>query len=568
MSRDLTFKALFAVSAAFLFLVTAGLCTAVGAVSAIPTVSSLDAPVSIAGEWKIAVGDDANFAAPGFNDAAWDTVVLPGNLMTHILAKTAGLARTEGVVWLRKTIRIDRSLPKEDLGLALGRIGNADETYFNGSRIGSTGEFPPDSHSMWNHPRYYMVSRDCVRHGADNVIAVRVSYYVFGEVLGEMAITSMKYWKAERDMGKFLLIDLCYFVIGMGLTLLFITAFFFIRRPASQEYLFYCLQLLCGLIMVMELCTYWNLYGSLLNRFKILAFGWAAVNVVYPIFLHRIYDLKRKKIEIALWVYVALVTFVALFFVDTANLRVNGVIMIIVTFLIGPYNISCHVSALRRKHPYAKPFSFFGIVIVIAALHDGFLYLMKFLGTDLNMFGPWFQYMIFQYAAAGLYVGTALVLVVRYAKIMDDIEDLNTSLENFVIENALLNERLSEKDESQKRGPYPVISDMAEEKIQKVINYIHENYTFDISREGLAATVDVHPDSLGKLFKSVTSKKLGDFINELRVKDAAKRLVETDDNVISIAFSVGFDSLRTFNRVFPKFMNMTPEKYRKEFKKS
>ena len=144
------------------------------------------------------------------------------------------------------------------------------------------------------------------------------------------------------------------------------------------------------------------------------------------------------------------------------------------------------------------------------------------------------------------------MLVVRFAKIMDDIEDLNTSLENFVIENALLNERLSEKDESQKRGPYPVISDMAEEKIQKVVNYIHENYTFDISREGLAATVDVHPDSLGKLFKSVTSKKLGDYINELRVKDAAKKLVETDDNVINIAFSVGFDSLRTFNRVFPE----------------
>jgi AraC-like DNA-binding protein len=567
MSRDFTFKSLIAVSAAFVILVSMGRFSPGEAKPEGPSVSSLDAPFSLAGEWKIAIGDDANYAAPGFNDAEWDTVNLPGNLMTRVIAKTTGLARTEGVVWLRKTIRIDRNLPKEDLGLVLGRIGNADETYFNGTRIGAMGEFEPDAHSMWNHPRYYTISRDFVRYGADNVIAVRVSYYVFGEVLGELAITNMKDWRARRDMGKFLIIDLCYFVIGMGLTLLFITAFFFIRRPSSQEYLFYCLQLLCGLIMVMELCTYWNPYGSLLNRFKILAFGWAAVNVVYPIFLHRIYDLKRKKIEIALWIYVALVTFIALFFVDTAGLRVNGIIMIIVTFLIGPYNISCHVSALRRKHPYAKPFSFFGIVIVIAALHDGVLYLMKFIGADLNMFGSWFQFMIFQYAAAGLYVGTALVLVVRFAKIMDDIEDLNTSLENFVIENALLNERLSERNESRKRGPYPVISDMAEEKIQKVINYIHENYTFDISREGLAATVDVHPDSLGKLFKSVTSKKLGEYINELRVKDAAKKLVETDDNVINIAFSVGFDSLRTFNRVFPKFMNMTPEKYRKEFKK-
>ncbi len=567
MNRDYRFKSLIAVSAVFLILMISGIVIEGEGKAVNSVVSGLETPVSIAGEWKIIIGDDVNYAVPGYNDTPWKAVTLPGNIMPHVLAGTKGLARTEGVVWLRKTISVDRNLPKEDMGLILGRIGNADETYFNGVRIGATGEFQPGAHSMWNHPRYYMVHRDFIRYGADNVIAVRVSYYVFGEVLGTMAVTNAKELKTRADMGEFLLIDSSYFVIGMGLTLLFISIFFFIRRPSSQEYLYYCLQLLCGLVMVMELCTYWDLYGSLLNRFKILGIGWAAVNVVYPIFLHRIYDLKRKKIEMALWIYLALIALVAVLFVDTGNLRVNGVLMIIVTFLIGPYNISCHISALRRKHPYAKAFSFFGIVIVVAAIHDGILYLMKFIGTDLNVFGTWFQYMFFQYAAAGLYVGTALVLVVRYAKVMDDIEDLNTSLENFVIENALLSERLNEKDESQKRGPYPVISDMAEEKIQKVVSYIHDNYTFDISREGLAATVDVHPDSLGKLFKSVTNKKLGDYINELRVKDAAKKLVETDDNVISIAFSVGFDSLRTFNRVFPKFMNMTPEKYRKQFQK-
>ena len=42
------------------------------------TVTSLVSPVSIAGEWKITIGDDANFAAPGYNDASWDTVTLPG----------------------------------------------------------------------------------------------------------------------------------------------------------------------------------------------------------------------------------------------------------------------------------------------------------------------------------------------------------------------------------------------------------------------------------------------------------------------------------------------------------
>lgn len=553
-------------AAAVLAVLAGVLSAAAPCAAAVPVISSLDKPVSLSGEWKIRLGDDGAYAAPDYDDSKWDTVLLPGNIMSYVLAKTAGTAGIEGTLWLRKTVLLDRTVPKQDLGLILGRIANADETYFNGIRIGETGSFPPAAHSMWNHPRHYMAHRDFTRAG-NNVIAVRVSYYMFCEILGTLAIANAKEWRAERIMTRFLLIDVSYFVIAMGFSLLFISLFFYIRRPSSEEYLYYCLQLICGLVMVLELCTYWNLYGSLLTRFKVLGIGWAAVNVVHPIFLHRIYDLKRKKVELVLWVYLALIALIAVLFVDTANLRVNGIIMIVVTYLIGPYNISCHISALRKKHPYAKQFSFFGIVVVIAALHDGVLYLMKFMGADLNMFGTWFQYMVFQYAAAGLYVGTALILVARYAKIMDDIEDLNTSLENFVIENALLNERLKETSESQKRGPYPVISDMAEEKIHQVISYIHENYTFDISREGLASTVDVHPDSLGKLFKSVTNKKLGDYINELRVKDAAKKLIETNENVINIAFSVGFDSLRTFNRVFPKFMNMTPEKYRKQFQK-
>jgi AraC-like DNA-binding protein len=530
-------------------------------------VTSINEHTSLAGPWKIMIGDNVTYAAADYNDSSWDTVDLPGSMMPYVMEKADSIGKTRGVLWLRKTIDAGRDLPKEDLGLILGRIGNADETYFNGSRIGGMGEFPPREHSMWNHPRYYRVSWPMVRYGGDNVIAIRVSYYIFGEMLGELAVTNTRDLEAARVAGRFLFIDLSYIAIAMGITMLFLTLFFYLRRTASQEYLFYLLQLLCGGIMILELCTYWNVYGSLLTRFKVLGIGWAAVNVAHPIFLHRIYDLRRKKIEIALWIYLAVTTFITLFFIDDANLRAGGIAMILVTYLIGPYNISCHLSALYKKHPFAKQMSFFGIILVLAALHDGALYLLKFIGYDLSRVGTAMQVMLFQYASAGLYIGTALVLVARFARIMNEVEDLNTSLENFVIENALLNKRLTDSAAPSKRGPYPVISDRADEKIQQVMSYIQENYTFDISREGLAATVDVHPDSLGKLFKSFAGKKLGDYINELRVRDAAQKLTETDDSVISIAFSAGFDSLRTFNRVFPKFMNTTPEKYRNEFKK-
>lgn len=272
--------------------------------------------------------------------------------------------------------------------------------------------------------------------------------------------------------------------------------------------------------------------------------------------------MQRKKIEILLWIYLAMIIFMAAVFTDSGSLRVHGILMIVITVGIGFYNFSCHFSALYKKSPYAKLFGFFGSAVVITAIHDGFIYLFKFTGHDFHC-GILFEYMLFPYGAFLLYTGTTLVLASRLIGMMDEIEDLNTSLESFVIEKALLSDRLSQ---SQKKSPPLSITSRTEEKIKKVKEFIEENYTSDLSREGLAASVEVHPDNLGKLFKTCTNQKLGDYIYELRVRDASKKLLESDDNIIDIAFSVGFESLRTFNRIFPKFMGTTPEKYRKQNK--
>ena len=65
-----------------------------------------------------------------------------------------------------------------------------------------------------------------------------------------------------------------------------------------------------------------------------------------------------------------------------------------------------------------------------------------------------------------------------------------------------------------------------------------------------------------QFFKLYTGKKINDYINELRVQVAADKLRKTDENIIDIAFEVGFESLTTFNRTFARIMNITPGKYR------
>jgi len=74
----------------------------------------------------------------------------------------------------------------------------------------------------------------------------------------------------------------------------------------------------------------------------------------------------------------------------------------------------------------------------------------------------------------------------------------------------------------------------------------------------------MHPDHLGKLFKSSYNKTISDYIADLRIDHTAKLLIETNNTIISIAFQAGFDSLRTFNRVFLKHMGVSPKIYRKD----
>jgi len=107
-------------------------------------------------------------------------------------------------------------------------------------------------------------------------------------------------------------------------------------------------------------------------------------------------------------------------------------------------------------------------------------------------------------------------------------------------------------------------SPQLEPKIKKAIIFINNNYKENISREGLASMLDLHPDYFSKAFRFFTGKKINDYINELRIKEALKLLNNTNMNILDIAMFVGFENLKTFNRAFKKFTGKNPSYYRKK----
>ncbi len=83
-------------------------------------------------------------------------------------------------------------------------------------------------------------------------------------------------------------------------------------------------------------------------------------------------------------------------------------------------------------------------------------------------------------------------------------------------------------------------------------------YISDLSREGLASVISMHPNYFSPLFNSITSISMTEYINTLRIEDAVKQLKSGGTKIIDIAFAAGFGSLSTFNRVFKKITGKTP----------
>lgn len=103
-------------------------------------------------------------------------------------------------------------------------------------------------------------------------------------------------------------------------------------------------------------------------------------------------------------------------------------------------------------------------------------------------------------------------------------------------------------------------------QIESAVDFIRENFHVPVSREGLAAKYNMHPDNFGRLFKQHTGKRIGEMTNYFRIESARKELEDGDSTVIEIAMKSGFENLRTFNRVFREFTGISPIEYRKNKK--
>lgn len=97
---------------------------------------------------------------------------------------------------------------------------------------------------------------------------------------------------------------------------------------------------------------------------------------------------------------------------------------------------------------------------------------------------------------------------------------------------------------------------------QKIIIYIEENFTEDITRESLAQTFNVNKYYISRIFSDKIRMSLRNYLGLKRAEYAASFIRTTNQNLTSICEISGFESQRTFNRMFKAAYGMTPREYR------
>ena len=103
--------------------------------------------------------------------------------------------------------------------------------------------------------------------------------------------------------------------------------------------------------------------------------------------------------------------------------------------------------------------------------------------------------------------------------------------------------------------------------IKKVFIYIDKNYLNKIYIEDLAKEVNMNSQYFCRFFKSVIGKTPIDYINNYRIEKSVELLVTTNDKILNICYSVGFDNFSYFIKTFKKIKNCTPSEYRTTYSK-
>ncbi len=101
------------------------------------------------------------------------------------------------------------------------------------------------------------------------------------------------------------------------------------------------------------------------------------------------------------------------------------------------------------------------------------------------------------------------------------------------------------------------------EMLQKSIEFIHANFTSDITFEDAANVAIMSPSYYRHYFKLMTKKTFTEYLNALRIARAAEIIkINPEKKILEVCYETGFNNISHFNRTFLKVTGVTPKAFR------
>jgi AraC-like DNA-binding protein len=107
-----------------------------------------------------------------------------------------------------------------------------------------------------------------------------------------------------------------------------------------------------------------------------------------------------------------------------------------------------------------------------------------------------------------------------------------------------------------------MMSDVNILRAEKLRSYIDTHYFEIVSSNDISAKLGVSARHINNIFKDHYNMTPLQYLTEVRMGLAQKMLSESETDIASICFEIGFETLSTFYRTFKNSIQMSPNKYR------
>lgn len=480
--------------------------------------------------WKVCYSQNPDYDTIHHNGPWFEKDV------THLFRRPYGQSKPVQFIWLKAEFFVDH--PEQVAGISLGRIYNTDRVYINGKFCGGR-EF--EDIQEFHCPRNYIIPPGVLTKGGNEIlIYLGICGNEFGGIKGPVKLLSQKSFKRGIAIDSLLFLHIPVGIIAM-LIGFFVNVLVY-HVPEEKGYPVYVVAgiLMTWIIHLVLIFSPVQPFG-METRINIL---WVCSFVGSMLFVLFVQLNSRVFFKNLTGLFITIETvFILWVLVGNSPMSLHNPGKIIGAVNIMLTNVMILFLLIRLRAVVDQKAK---VVFWLFAVIPG-----EVIGLDILNYLIGTRSIPYIHIYAIPFMMLLIIILHRQSRLGDRQKLKMLTLKLIELHaNSDIEERKS------------MVTVQVKRKLDELTNHIHANFHMSMTRENLAEKIELSPDYLGRMFKVHTGKKINDYINDVRIQEACRLLRDSEEKIIDIAFTVGFESLATFNRAFMKSINLSPTEYR------